>query len=172
VDRAADGERLASYAADLIALAGSARPTVAAYAGVAEEPPTHPLLDALVALGARVLLPVVGDDGDTMDWAPYDGWDRLATVRWGLREPTAAPLGPEALAAAHLAVVPALAVDRAGHRLGRGRGYYDRALAAVERTRRVAVVYAAELLDEVPTEPHDEPVGWALTPSGLTELGG
>jgi len=172
VDRAADGERLASYAADLFALAGSARPTVAAYAGVAEEPPTHPLLDALVALGARVLLPVVGDDGDTMDWAPYDGWDRLATVRWGLLEPTAVPLGPEALTAAGLTVVPALAVDRAGHRLGRGRGYYDRALAAVERTRRVAVVYAAELLDEVPTEPHDEPVGWALTPSGLTELGG
>lgn len=178
VDREADGVRLASYARDLLlAVAsdnGANTPvTVAAYAGIAGEPPTRPLLDALVAAGARILLPVVHTSTDTaLDWAPYDGWDTLATVRWGLLEPTAAPHGPDALDDVALVVVPALAVDRDGHRLGRGKGFYDRALGRVARNRRVAVVYADELLDAVPHEPHDETVGWALTPAGLEKLGG
>jgi 5-formyltetrahydrofolate cyclo-ligase len=172
VDRESAGGRLASYAADLLALARNQRPTVAAYAGVAEEPPTRPLLDALVAAGAHVLLPVVrSDDTGTLDWAPYEGWANLATGRWGLLQPTSPPSGSEAVDAADLVVVPALAIDRAGHRLGRGRGFYDRALANVDRARRVAVVYADEIIDAVPHEPHDEPVGWALTPEGLAKLG-
>jgi 5-formyltetrahydrofolate cyclo-ligase len=173
VDREAAGARLASYAADLLALApGQGAQVVAAYAGVAEEPPTRPLLDALVAAGAHVLLPVVrSDDTGTLDWAAYEGWANLATARWGLLQPTAAPRGPEAIGAADLVVVPALAVDRAGHRLGRGRGFYDRALANVGRAKRVAVVYADEIVDAVPHEPHDEPVGWVLSPDGLAKLG-
>jgi len=184
VDRAADGDRLATHADALIALAAGrgqtadpttagrdeiADPTIAAYAAVAEEPPTRPLLDALVAQRVRVILPIVGDDG-SLDWAPYDGWDALATTRWGLLEPTGRPLGETALEHAALVVVPALAVDRAGHRLGRGRGFYDRALSNVARERRVAVVYASEFVDRMPVEPHDQDVGWALTPDGLTRL--
>jgi 5-formyltetrahydrofolate cyclo-ligase len=188
VDRAADGDRLAAYAAALLAVAdpvadpladplddpARTRPTritVAAYAGIDEEPPTRPLLDALVALGARVLLPVVVHDvAGLLDWAPYDGWDALAIARWGLREPTTERLGPGALDQADVVAVPSLAVDRAGHRLGRGRGYYDRALTPSPLGRRVAVVYASELLDRVPSEPHDQNVGWALTPNGLIRL--
>jgi 5-formyltetrahydrofolate cyclo-ligase len=172
VDRTADGVRLASFAAELLGLAAPASAdaavTVAAYAGVAEEPPTRQLLDALVALGARVLLPVVAEQ--SLDWAPYDGWDALVTVGWGLKEPATERLGPAAIASAGLVVVPALAVDRAGHRLGRGRGFYDRALGGVARDRRVAVVYASEIVPSVPVEPHDQEVGWALTPEGLTRL--
>jgi len=184
VDRAADGNRLATHADALIALAAgpgqtanptiaargqTANPTIAAYAAVAEEPPTRPLLDALVARRVRVILPIVVEDG-SLDWAPYEGWDALATTRWGLLEPTGRPLGETALERADLVVVPALAVDRAGHRLGRGRGFYDRALTNVDRERRVAVVYASEFVDRVPAEPHDQHVGWALTPDGLTRL--
>ena len=171
VDRAADGERLASYAADLIALATATgeteTPIIAAYAAVAEEPPTRDLLDALKAHRATVLLPLLTND-DTLDWAPYESWDALQTVRWGLLEPTTQErLGPRALAGADLVVVPALAVDYDGNRLGRGRGFYDRALVNVDHERCVAVVYATELVEHVPTEPHDEPVGWVLTPDGL-----
>lgn len=184
MDRAADGVRLAAHAAGLVAIAASHtashagragqpdRLTIAAYAGVAEEPPTRPLLDALTALRVRVLLPVVTDGpaGDALDWAPYESWDALTTVRWGLLEPATERQGSDALATADLVVVPALAVDHAGHRLGRGRGFYDRALTNVDRDRRVAVVYASELVGTVPNEPHDEDVGWALTPDALTEL--
>ncbi|MDQ1685694.1 MAG: 5-formyltetrahydrofolate cyclo-ligase [Frankiaceae bacterium] len=173
MDRAADGARLADYADELITLAtrSSRNPTIAAYAGVEEEPPTRALLDALVRRNARLLLPVLTGDADALDWAPYEGWDALSTARWGLLEPTSERLGSGAIGTADLVVVPALAVDRAGHRLGRGRGFYDRALANVDRDRTVAVVYASELLDHVPSEPHDRQVGWALTPNGLTPLG-
>jgi 5-formyltetrahydrofolate cyclo-ligase len=175
VDRASDGERFASYAPDLLALAAASAPTgraagplVAAYAGVDEEPPTRALLDALVAGGASLLLPVV--DGDHLDWAAYAGWTSLRAVHWGLLEPAGEPLGPAALAGADLVIVPALAVDASGHRLGRGRGYYDRTLGLVRREQRVAMVYSSELVAAIPTESHDEQVGWALTPDGLQPL--
>lgn len=174
MDRAADGARLASYAPDLIALATTAEraesPTIAAYAGVAEEPPTRDLLDALIARGATVLLPVVTGPAEPLDWARYDGWDALADAGWGLREPTTERVGPTAVDDADLVVVPALALDDEGHRLGRGRGFYDRSLGNVDVQRRVAVVYATELLADIPSEPHDQRVGWVLTPDGLTRL--
>lgn len=180
VDREAAGARLASHADALVALArrtdrdepAESHSTIAAYAGVADEPPTRSLLDALVAHGVTVLLPVVASTDRALDWAPYEGWERLTNARWGLLEPTSDPLGARAIETAGLVVVPALAVDRRGHRLGRGGGFYDRALENVERERRVAVVYATELLANVPSEPHDEDVGWVLTPDGVTELTG
>jgi 5-formyltetrahydrofolate cyclo-ligase len=66
---------------------------------------------------------------------------------------------------ADVVLVPALAVDRDGHRLGRGRGYYDRALESVTAPV-VAVVYDDDVIDDVPIEPHDRCVDGRLTPSG------
>jgi 5-formyltetrahydrofolate cyclo-ligase len=71
------------------------------------------------------------------------------------------------LAQAAIVVVPALSVDRRGNRLGRGRGYYDRALSDLAGSV-VAVVYDDELIDEVPAEPHDRRVDAVLQPRGLT----
>jgi 5-formyltetrahydrofolate cyclo-ligase len=134
---------------------------VAAYLSVGTEPPTLTLVDALAAGGTKVLLPVV--DGEGLRWAPYDGLDRTVTGPLGLTEPA----GDDALLTAQLVIVPALAVDRRGNRLGRGRGYYDRALAVVTAAV-IATVYDAELLDEVPAERHDRPVDGVLRPSGFT----
>ncbi|MBV9369452.1 MAG: hypothetical protein JO074_06460, partial [Frankiales bacterium] len=87
MDHDVAGAKLASHAAKLLRLAAEPRaqpnPTVAAYAGVGDEPPTRQLLDALASAGARVILPVVTDHSAALAWAPYDGWDALATVRWG-----------------------------------------------------------------------------------------
>jgi 5-formyltetrahydrofolate cyclo-ligase len=70
-------------------------------------------------------------------------------------------------------LVPALAVDRAGVRLGRGAGFYDRALPLADPAARlIAVVRDDELVDALPAEPHDVPMTHALTPSsGLVTLG-
>jgi 5-formyltetrahydrofolate cyclo-ligase len=68
------------------------------------------------------------------------------------------------LAEATLIVLPALAVDRAGNRLGRGAGYYDRALAEMATALRVAVVFDSEILPALPAEPHDVPVNLAVSP--------
>lgn len=148
--------------------------TVAAYVSVGTEPGTRPLLDALRARGLRVLLPVLLPDND-LDWAEYAGPAALAPAGRGLLEPVGGRLGPEAVTGAGLVLLPGLAVDRRGLRLGRGGGSYDRVLARLGRAgaRPVLAVllYEHELLERVPAEPHDRPVDLALTPSGAHRLG-
>jgi 5-formyltetrahydrofolate cyclo-ligase len=136
---------------------------LAAYVGIGTEPPTLPLLDALRAAGVRVLLPVMA--GEQLDWAPYDGIESLAEGPLGLAEPAGVRLGGAALLDAAVVLVPALAVDGRGHRLGRGRGYYDRALEPVTAPV-IAVVYDDDVVDDVPVEAHDRSVDGRLTPSG------
>jgi len=158
---AAAGDAIGSLAP---AVLGEAR-LVAAFVGVGVEPPTNALIDGYARLGARVLLPVVA--GHRLDWAWYDGAHALVQSPLGLLEPAGPRLGAEAIGECQLVVVPALAVDRHGHRLGRGGGFYDRALPLASTARVLAVVYDDELLDEVPVEAHDASVAGALTPSGV-----
>jgi len=144
--------------------------TVAAYVSMNGEPGTGPLLDALVAAGKRVILPVLLSDGD-LDWAPYAGPGGLAPASRGLLEPTAHRLGPDAIATADVVLVPGLAVDTAGVRLGRGGGSYDRALGRVPvGTVTCALLYEGEVGVPVPVEPHDRAVRWAATPAGVVRL--
>ncbi|BDT95767.1 5-formyltetrahydrofolate cyclo-ligase [Nocardia sputorum] len=145
---------------------------VCAYVPVAGEPGSPAMLDALRAGGARVLLPVTGPPGP-LSWAEYTGSNGLRRARYGLLEPSGAVLPPSAVGRADLILVPALAVDLRGVRLGRGAGYYDRTLSAARPDARlVAVVRDDELLDRLPEEPHDLRMGWALTPrGGLRRLG-
>jgi len=141
--------------------------TIAAYVPVGTEPGSVAMLDALRRRGHRVLLPVVSPGLPApLSWSDYDGPESLATGRFGLLEPTGATLASEAITTADLVLVPALAVDRTGVRLGRGAGYYDRTIAAVDTKRLVAVVYDDEVLDAIPADDLDVPMGWSLTPSG------
>ncbi len=134
--------------------------------------PGHGQLPAALAVpGTRVLLPVVPPTGRELDWAVWTG--PLAEGRYRLLEPTGPRLPATALGEAGLVVVPALAVGRDGTRLGRGGGYYDRALAYAAPTAvLVAVLFDEELLDELPAEPHDRRVHAVVTPSrGWVQLG-
>lgn len=150
--------------------------TVCAYVPVGSEPGSAAMLARLAGRGARVLLPVVrtSDDGTPMAllWGEYRP-DALTSARFGLLEPPQPWLPAEALGEAEVIVVPALAVDRRGTRLGRGAGFYDRSL----RWRRpatplVAVVRDAELVDALPADAHDVPMTHAVTPGlGLVALG-
>jgi 5-formyltetrahydrofolate cyclo-ligase len=144
--------------------------TVAAYYSVGTEPPTHSLVYALWKRGTYVLLPRTRQDG-TLDWASYEGPDSLAQAAHGLLEPTEP--GGRLLASADLVIVPALAADRRGNRLGRGRGFYDRALTSVGPViPTIAVLYDGELLDEVPAGPLDHPVRMVARPAqGVTPVG-
>jgi 5-formyltetrahydrofolate cyclo-ligase len=149
---------------------------VCAYVPVAAEPGSVEMLDALLRHADRVLLPVArtaADDSSTaMGWGEYRPGE-LVSARFGLLEPAGPWLPPPAVADADVVIVPALAVDGSGARLGRGRGFYDRTLMLrAPHTRLIAVVRDDELLDAVPHEPHDVPMTHALTPGrGLIELG-
>ncbi|CAN5193225.1 5-formyltetrahydrofolate cyclo-ligase [soil metagenome] len=145
--------------------------SVAAYVGIGHEPLTGPLLDGLVAAGKRVILPVMLPDGD-LDWAAYDGPDALVPAVRGLLEPASPRLGVDAIATPDVVLTPGLAVDRKGMRLGRGGGSYDRALSRVPvGTFVCTLLFEGELLDTVPSDPHDQRVSAVATPSGLTRLG-
>jgi 5-formyltetrahydrofolate cyclo-ligase len=120
--------------------------------------------------GSYVLLPVLLPDGE-LDWASYEGPDSLRPGPWGLTEPAEPPRGVTAITSADLILVPALAVDHSGQRLGRGGGSYDRALARVgPRIPTVALLYDPELLAEVPAAPHDQRVRLIAQPAGVTRL--
>jgi 5-formyltetrahydrofolate cyclo-ligase len=117
----------------------------------------------------RLILPVLLPDND-LDWVRYDGPDSLRPGPRGLREPVGPRLGPDAIAQASLLVVPALAVDRSGLRMGRGGGSYDRALARAAHAYSVALLHDGEFVASVPAEPHDRRVHAVITPAeGLSE---
>lgn len=140
--------------------------TVAAYVPVGAEPGSVAFLDALRERGCTVLLPVVPSGPPApLDWVRYDARDSLARGRFGLLEPTGRRLGIDAVSAADVAFVPALAIARTGVRLGRGAGYYDRSIAGI-RAALVGIVYDHELLDDLPADAYDVPMRWVLTPGG------
>ncbi|MFF3354985.1 5-formyltetrahydrofolate cyclo-ligase [Streptomyces sp. NPDC002917] len=143
--------------------------TVAAYVSVGREPGTRALLDALHARGAQVLLPVLLPDND-LDWAAYEGGDSLVPAARGLLEPDGPRLGPDAVLDADVVLLPGLAVDGRGMRLGRGGGSYDRVLArlaaAGAHPALVVLLYDNEVVAQVPVEPHDHPVDAVVTPAG------
>jgi 5-formyltetrahydrofolate cyclo-ligase len=160
----AEAQALTGHLAALIANAQ----TVCAYVPVGSEPGSLELVDSLHRRGVRVLLPVAGaaDVPEPLQWGAYRPGE-LIGARYGLQEPAPPWLGADAIADASVILVPALAVDRAGIRLGRGAGLYDRSLPLADAAAQlIAVVRDDELVDRLPAEPHDVRMTHALTPRG------
>jgi 5-formyltetrahydrofolate cyclo-ligase len=168
-----DEARLLAEHLEALVSSGS---TVGAYVPVGTEPGSIEMLDVVLRRGGRVLLPVARTAADdspvALQWGEYRP-SQLVAARFGLLEPARPWLPATTLAEASVVLVPALAVDRAGVRLGRGRGFYDRTLVHRDpRARLIAVIRDQELLDELPREPHDVSMTHALTPGrGLIGLG-
>ncbi|NYI99782.1 5-formyltetrahydrofolate cyclo-ligase [Nocardioides thalensis] len=141
--------------------------TVAAYVSIGTEPGTTRLLDDLLAVGKRVVLPVLLPDND-LDWAVYSGPTSLTRAGRGLLQPLGTTLGVEAVATADAVLVPGLAVSPTGMRLGRGGGSYDRTLARVPvGTFTCVLLYDDEVGVDVPAEAHDRRVAAACSPAGI-----
>ncbi|HUH71320.1 MAG TPA: 5-formyltetrahydrofolate cyclo-ligase [Mycobacterium sp.] len=166
--RAAEARMLSEQLELHLELLVSSGSTVCAYVPVGTEPGSIEMLDMLLRRSVRVLLPVARTTADDtplpLRWGEYRP-GALTPGRWGLLEPPEPPLPNSTLAEASLVIVPALAVDRRGVRLGRGGGFYDRSLNGRNpQTRLLAMVRDVELVDELPAEPHDVPMTHALTP--------
>ena len=172
----AAGDRLASFADEMLQ-GCSPHATVAAYVSMGTEIPTLGLIGALRERGCTVIVPRLGT-GLEVGWSTMNDPDALAqmprTRSGGMRprEPTEAARGPELLGLADLIVLPALAVDRWGTRLGRGGGWYDRALLHRRRpVRRLAVCWPWEISEtRLPREPHDIAVDGVVSTVGLRWL--
>lgn len=133
---------------------------IAAYEPLSTEPGSIELLVALHRSGYEVIVPIVLADRD-LDWGV-----------WTLTRQARLPLGLAAIESAALILVPALAVDGAGRRLGRGGGSYDRALLRANRAAVVAaLLFDGELIEQVPADDWDVPVTAAVTPTGWQDFG-
>lgn len=140
---------------------------VAGFWPMGSEIDIRPLLQALAQRGHRLALPVTPRRGNPLAFHRW-GWDDpLAAGPFGTRQPMSGEvLRPDLL------LVPLLAFDRAGRRLGYGGGYYDRTLAALPEAIALGVAHAAQEMPEVPAGPEDRPLPCVATEAGLIRCGG
>jgi 5-formyltetrahydrofolate cyclo-ligase len=137
-----------------------------AYLSSPDEPDMRPFLNWAAERDLRTLFPVTRDDG-LLDWAVGDGMSEHEGL-FGVPEVVGEVLSPLAINDVDVILAPAAAVDRAGMRMGWGRGYYDKTLGSMAKRPPVyAVVFDAEFLDEVPRERHDQPVDGIITPTRI-----
>ncbi|WP_138275691.1 5-formyltetrahydrofolate cyclo-ligase [Rhodoluna limnophila] len=135
---------------------------IACYLPYGTEPDTELFIDWALDNDIEVVLPVAHESGE-LTWVIFEGESTPGI--FGFAEATGKP---GTIAGIDLAIIPALAVDQKGMRLGKGKGYYDRALAKLEEAPPlIAVVFDDELLEEIPAESHDQPVDAAVTPSQI-----
>ena len=128
---------------------------------------TRALIGTCLAQGKRVAVPVVMPGTKTLAHALIDGLDQLVVGPWGLAQPDpAAAVWLPAEARIDLVVVPGLAFDRRGQRIGWGGGYYDRFLAQVQ-TVKIGLCYDELVLDCIPGEPHDVPVNMVVAETAI-----
>ena len=122
------------------------------YNALSDEVPTQALMDQLVAQGKTVLLPCVINDTD-MELRRYTGPQDLQTGSFGILEPTGELFTD--YDTIDVAIVPGMAFDAEGHRLGRGKGYYDRFLSRVPHLYKIGLCFSWQLVDHVPCDEHD-----------------
>ena len=160
----------AGLTANLIALVRRRAPAlVGCYLSGADEPNTRPFLSWAAANGVEVLVPVSRQDG-LLDWVHARGGPEQVGL-FGISEMVGEVVPASVFQSVDLLLVPAAAIDSSGMRMGWGRGYFDRALAALEQPPPVfAVVYDDELRESVPAENHDKPVDGVVTPSQTREF--
>ena len=121
-----------------------------------------PLMRKLASAGAKLALPVVAGRGQPLTMRAWSMGEPLAAGVWGIREPRpeAPPVEPDIL------LVPLLAFDRSGHRIGYGAGYFDLTIEALRRTKTIVAVgiaFAAQEISAVPATPRDARLDLVLT---------
>lgn len=144
------------------------RQTVSTFSTFGDELDTAPLTAALLRVGCRLALPVVTGKGRPLTFRRWRPGDPMGTGPFGIRQPL--DTAPEE--APGLLLVPLLAFDRRGFRVGYGGGFYDRTLAAARAERRIVAIglgFACQEVARVPTDRYDQPVDMILTEAGLVQ---
>lgn len=135
------------------------------YVGIGSEVATEELIRGLLMRGQRVVCPRVNGQGD-LDHLEVSEIESLVDGPMGLREPDARWAEPVDLAAVDVMLVPALGFDRRGIRLGYGGGYYDQTIAQLRArgpATTIGLAFDAQVVDELPSEAHDQPVDLIVT---------
>ncbi|MGQ0456230.1 MAG: 5-formyltetrahydrofolate cyclo-ligase [Hyphomicrobium sp.] len=157
------GRRLAAHGLDFLTVRPGA--VVSGFAAIRDEISPAELMTWLHAEGFRLALPVMVGKRMPLTMRAWTPGDPLASAPWGIAE----PLDDKPDVDPDVVLVPLLAFDVAGNRLGYGGGFYDRTLARLRREKpivAVGVAYDEQKVDVVPVESYDERLDWVLTPSG------
>lgn len=140
--------------------------TILFYASLSGEVQTKGMIEHALSIGKRVALPKIS--GERMSLHKISTWDELEKNGMGIPEPKGSNGIP--LEEICLIVVPGIAFDRAGNRLGRGKGYYDRLLSEADAdTPRIALAFSFQIADSVPTAANDQKVHKIITEDGTIE---
>ena len=158
--RADFAERIAGFANDLRLSAGV---VVAGYHPIRDEADPRLLVSALAARGHALALPCVASAQAALVFRSWKVGDVLMPNAWGIAEPLAT--APQVTPA--VVLVPLLAFDATGHRLGYGGGYYDRTIAALPGLCSIGIAYAGQEVSAVPREPHDHALDMLVTENGV-----
>jgi 5-formyltetrahydrofolate cyclo-ligase len=167
-DRMAAAEAIAARTFPVAVASGA---VVSGFMPLNSEISPLPLMRRLAEAGARLALPVVVGRGLPLSMRAYAFGEALVKGVWGIRVP--APEAPEV--APDVLLVPLLAFDRNGNRLGYGAGYYDMTIAALRAKKPVVTVgiaFAAQEVDQVPTTPRDVRLDLVLTEREIVDLRG
>ncbi len=127
--------------------------TLLLYYPLSDEVDVQPLIQMAHLAGRRVLLPVVV--GDDLELRVYQGENSLRAGAYNIMEPVGPLFPPEAYSQIEMAIVPGMAFDASGHRLGRGKGYYDRLLPLLPQAYKIGVCFPFQFLTEIPFQEHD-----------------
>lgn len=126
------------------------------YSSLPSEPYTHELINTLSGQGIKVLLPKVLN-GTEMEFRMYEGEDKVSTGPFGIIEPTTPKVTD--FDDVNLIVIPGMAFDRQGHRMGKGKGYYDRFLSALpHHIYRLGICFDYQIRENIPHDEYDIPM--------------
>jgi 5-formyltetrahydrofolate cyclo-ligase len=166
---AAAGARLAEHGLSFLELAPGA--IVSGFSAIRDEIDPAALLAQLHGEGYRLALPAMQGKGLPLIFRAWSPGDAMAKVTWGIAE----PLPDKPVLDPDVVLVPLLAFDTRGFRLGYGGGFYDRTLErlrAIKPVVAVGIAYDELKVDAVPHQVYDQPLDWVLTPSGPLRCSG
>ncbi len=159
---------------------------IAAYVPFRGEADIRPWIEQAVHDGKQVVIPRIHPHASEMDFYRFEGWDKLISGSYGIMEPDPQQGKPADVRQLDMVLVPGVAFDRLGGRLGYGGGYYDRFFARLARETqlvelssrhspgfpiRVGIAYFVQMVDHIPMEPLDVPVSYIATERGITKAG-
>jgi 5-formyltetrahydrofolate cyclo-ligase len=164
----AAGRRLADHGLEFLAPAPGS--IVSGFSAIRDEIDPAPLLERLACEGHRLALPVLQGKGQPLLFRQWSPGDATKSATWGIAE----PLPDRPVLEPDVVLVPLLAFDAKGYRLGYGGGFYDRTLARLRALKPVVTIgigYDELKIDAVPHLDYDERLDWVLTPSGPLRCG-
>ena len=153
----------------MVGMGGRNRQPIAVYHPLDSEFDPSPLVDYMRTQSQQLALPVVVNEGAALAFRPWHANDQLETGAFDILVPPDRGLSivPELL------IIPLLAFDDKGARLGYGGGFYDRTLASLRANHAISAIglaYDFQQADHLPVEAHDQPLDFVLTPTGLRKF--